>query len=309
MIENNIYNSDYYKQYDTSLGKIDYEKSNDIKDFLKSVALHIKEEFNPSTVLDAGCAMGYLVEALRDIGIEAYGVDVSRYAIEHVREDIKPYCAVGSISAPLPSSFPKHFDLVVTIEVLEHMYAEEGEKAIQNLCKITSTVLFSSSPDGYEEPTHVNVQKREYWASIFASNSFYDQIMCQPKYISTHAMVFQKSTNIIRQIEDYEHVIRQTSDNIKRLDLDNKKLLEELSSSRDVILNYTTEIEKNRQEIALLNNQNNLLNKNLIKCEEQNKALHLELAESQRSLSIIVNSKRFRFINKILSIFKKDYKY
>lgn len=308
MIDNNIYNSNYYQQYEMSAGKIDYQKSTDIKEFLKSVALHIKEEFNPTTVLDAGCAMGFLVEALRDLGIEAYGIDISRYAIEHVREDIKPYCAVGSISDPLPNLFPQKFDLAVTIEVLEHMYAKEGEKAIQNLCKISSTVLFSSSPDGYTEPTHVNVQKREYWASIFASNSFYDQLLEQPKYVAPHAIIFKKSADVIRQIEDYEHCIRQMEESIRSLNVVYRKLQEELNQSNNSISDYVTDMENMKHELMHLNEQNHVLAENLKDCEEKNQGLRLELAECQKSLDIVINSKRFRFINRILSILKREYK-
>ena len=64
--------------------------------FIKRLASQIKEKYHPQTVLDAGCAMGMLVAALRDLGVEAYGVDLSEYAISQVREDIRPYCAVGS---------------------------------------------------------------------------------------------------------------------------------------------------------------------------------------------------------------------
>ena len=63
----------------------------------------------------------YLVAALRDRGVEAYGVDISEYAISKVREDIKPYCCVGSLTESLPKQLPETYDLVVTIEVLEHL--------------------------------------------------------------------------------------------------------------------------------------------------------------------------------------------
>ena len=50
--------------------------------------------------------MGYLVEALRDLGVEAYGVDVSEYAISKVREDLKPFCKAASALEELPEAFP-----------------------------------------------------------------------------------------------------------------------------------------------------------------------------------------------------------
>lgn len=117
--------------------------------------------------------MGHLVAALRDRGIEAYGIDISDYAISNVREDIRAYCFQGSLSEPLPEAMPKHYDLVISIEVLEHLYAEDGEKAIEQLCKLTDTIIFSSTPDDFSDPTHLNVQQREYWSSLFMNNGFW----------------------------------------------------------------------------------------------------------------------------------------
>ena len=44
--------------------------------FFDWIAERITRDINPKTVLDAGCAMGFLVEGLRARGVEAWGVDV-----------------------------------------------------------------------------------------------------------------------------------------------------------------------------------------------------------------------------------------
>lgn len=67
-----IYNEEYYRQYDVGIGKVNYQNSTYTKDFLTGIAKQIVSDFHPKTVLDAGCAMGHLVAALRDLGVEAY---------------------------------------------------------------------------------------------------------------------------------------------------------------------------------------------------------------------------------------------
>ena len=114
-----IYTQNYYDQYSVGNGHEGYEDSKYTKDFLKNIAGRIYEDRKPESVLDVGCAMGYLVEALRDLGVEAYGVDVSEYAISKVREDLKPFCKAASALEELPEGFPRHFDLVTAIEVAE----------------------------------------------------------------------------------------------------------------------------------------------------------------------------------------------
>ena len=209
----NIYNQAYYH---SGCGPIPYEVPDHWVRFFGEVADHIIEDLKPQTVLDAGCAMGYLVAALRDRGVEAYGVDISDYAISMVREDIKPYCKVGSLTEVLPEPLPRHYDLVVTIEVLEHLSAEDGKKAIANLCTLSDTILFTSTPSDFTEPTHINVQQREYWAKLFAENGYFDDLDTRPTYITSYAVCFRKQTQMVRQIEQYERFIRIAEDTQKK---------------------------------------------------------------------------------------------
>src|SRR5437870_2182572 len=101
--------------------------------FFDQIAQHIVTSLQPASVLDAGCALGFLVEALRKRGVEAYGVDISDYAIQNVHESIREYCWVGSVAAALP----RCYDLIVSIEVLEHMPPVDAEQAIENFCQYT----------------------------------------------------------------------------------------------------------------------------------------------------------------------------
>lgn len=69
-------------------------------------------------VLDYGCAKGFLVKALRILGVQAWGCDISRYAIEHAEVEVRPYCVLmDGCSIP----FDCNFDWVISKDVLEHM--------------------------------------------------------------------------------------------------------------------------------------------------------------------------------------------
>src|SRR5262245_18795176 len=87
------------------------------------IAAKVVELIQPSRVLDAGCALGLRVEALRERGVEAFGVDISKYAIANVPEAVRSYCRVGSVA----DEFAEPYDLIVSIEVLEHMPAEAAD--------------------------------------------------------------------------------------------------------------------------------------------------------------------------------------
>ena len=93
-----IYSKEYYDNCDVGIGSVNYEDSEYTKGFLKTIANRIVQDVHPETVLDAECAMGHLVAALRDLEVQAYGIDISNYTISKVRKDIQPYCVVGSLT-------------------------------------------------------------------------------------------------------------------------------------------------------------------------------------------------------------------
>jgi hypothetical protein len=155
----------YYFQHGCGLP---YEASEPWRRFFGQVADRIVQGIGPRTVLDAGCAIGLLVDALRARGVEAYGIDISEYAIGQVPEAVREYCQVGSLVEPLA----RRYDLIVCIEVLEHMQPAESMAALANLCQATDDIVFSSSPTDFREPTHFNAQPPEYWAGLFAEQGF-----------------------------------------------------------------------------------------------------------------------------------------
>jgi hypothetical protein len=191
------YDAHYYEHY----GGREYKRDDYWLGFFGAIADRIVETIKPPRVLDAGCAMGMLVETLRARGVDAEGLDLSSYAIAHVAEAIRPFCRQGSIA----DEFPDRYDLIVSIEVLEHLGAREGEAAIANICRHTDDVLFSSTPFDYRESTHVNVQPPEHWAEQFARQGFYRDVDYDASFVTAWAVRFRRSQEpLARIIRDYE---------------------------------------------------------------------------------------------------------
>ncbi len=178
-----------------------YERNDAHLRFFAGIAERLIADIAPGTVLDAGCATGMLVEALRQRGVAATGIDLSSFAIERVHESVRAWCHHGSIA----DEFPARYDLIVSIEVLEHMPVRAAEAAIANFCRHTDDVLFSSSPLDYKEPTHVNVHPPEYWAAEFARHGFFRDVDFDASYITPWAARFRRGTEPLhRVVQDYE---------------------------------------------------------------------------------------------------------
>lgn len=182
------------KYYRTGLGNIPYDR--DIQggrwlNFFSTIADHVLVSNDINRVLEVGCAKGFLVECLRDRGADAYGFDVSEYAISAVRNDIKPFCSIGS--ADDPNQYIGMYDVIICIEILEHLTEKMGMKAIDLMCQHTKKILFSSSPDDFEEKTHINVQPPEYWDLQFAKNGFVRSLEMWPEQVvATHTVLYVK---------------------------------------------------------------------------------------------------------------------
>ncbi len=169
--------------------------------FFAKVAEYIEVDLHPQSVLDAGCAMGFLVEKLRERGVEAYGIDISEYAIQQVHESVRPFCQVGSITVP----FSRRYDLIVSIEVLEHLPPAQAREAIANFCQHTDQVLFSSTPLDYREVTHINVQPPEYWAELFAKQGFIRDVDYDASFLTPWTGLFRRAdVNIPCLVRDFE---------------------------------------------------------------------------------------------------------
>lgn len=191
--------------YQGSCG-VPYDRSEHWLNFFGSVADRIVSDLQPRTVLDAGCAKGFLVEALRDRGVEAWGVDISEYAIAQVRPDVRPYCRVGSLTEPLA----QQYDLIICIEVLEHLTPQEAEAAVKNFCQHTDDIIFSSTPLDYKEATHVNVRPPDYWAEVFARQGFFRDVDYEPGYLTYWAARFRRTReSAARVVAAYERRLWQ----------------------------------------------------------------------------------------------------
>jgi cellulose synthase/poly-beta-1,6-N-acetylglucosamine synthase-like glycosyltransferase/glycosyltransferase involved in cell wall biosynthesis len=183
------YDAEYYR---TGCGPKPYEHNEYWLRFFGSLADALIAYLHPQTVFDAGCALGFLVESLRDRGIQAWGADISEFAIQNVREDIRPFTRVASITQPLNTAAPR-YDLVACIEVLEHLTPDEAARAISNLAAVTDTILFSSTPSDFNEPTHINVRPPADWLELFSAHGFSPDLAFNTSLLSPHAMLLRRS--------------------------------------------------------------------------------------------------------------------
>ena len=181
-----LYGPEYYASH---CGPVPYARTEHWLGFFGGVADVLIRSFAPRRVFDAGCAIGLLVEAFWDRGVEAHGRDLSEWAIGQVRADVRSWCQAGSIADPVGAEY----DLITCIEVLEHMPEVDAIRAVHALAAAAPRILFSSSPTDLEEPTHINVRPPAYWLSLWASVGFAPSVTHDAGYLAPHAYVVERS--------------------------------------------------------------------------------------------------------------------
>jgi SAM-dependent methyltransferase len=110
------------------------------------VAAYLLWRFFPITrSLDVGCALGFVVEALRELGIEADGTDVSQYAVDHATPGAVGHLRRGDLLSRLPYSRGQ-FDVVSALEVLEHIGPDDVPRALTELHRVCRGWLVCTIP-------------------------------------------------------------------------------------------------------------------------------------------------------------------
>jgi SAM-dependent methyltransferase len=228
---------------------IPYERNDHWLTFFGAIADGIVERLRPRTVLDVGCAMGFLVEALRDRGVGAWGIDVSEYAIARVGESTQSFCVVAAADGPLPAAFPARFDLVTCVEVLEHIDTERAAAALMNLCRWGDRVLFSSSSTDYGEPTHVNVKRGEVWAAHFAERGYLRNFDVDVSFLTPWAVLYEPAlttvpTVVARYEREYAEARRENI-HLRHRVVDSDRQRAELEAD---VRRLTAELEKSESK-------------------------------------------------------------
>lgn len=116
----------------------------------RTVARDIIQEYSlmpGNRVLDIGCAKGFLVKdlMLECPGLEAFGIDVSEYALKNCEPEVIGRLQIGdAVSLPFPDD---SFDLVLSINTLHNLSRQElliALKEIQRITKQQSYIVVDS---------------------------------------------------------------------------------------------------------------------------------------------------------------------
>lgn len=155
----------------TNYGKtfFDYVNSGAIRSARRVIPL-LLAELEIASVLDIGCGQGAWLSVWKELGVES----VSGIDGDYVDRDCLLISPKDFIAHDLVERFDlqRRFDLVVTMEVAEHLPEECNPAFVKSLVRHGDLVLFSAAPKGQGGHNHINEQDYEYWRKLFSRHGY-----------------------------------------------------------------------------------------------------------------------------------------
>lgn len=133
-------------------------------------------------ILDIGCAKGFLLYEIKKLNptLQVYGVDISKYAIANAKEEVKSNLTNGSAdNLPFEDHF---FDLVISINTIDHLDTEGCAKALHEIERVKKSNSFITvnswlTPAQKENILAWNlvsktIMSAEEWKNFFSANKY-----------------------------------------------------------------------------------------------------------------------------------------
>ena len=172
------FDREYYEQ-GTMTGKSLYTNYRWLPELTLPLAHHIAVDCNldkHQTICDFGCAKGYLVYALRLLGYESYGVDISKYAISKAPKEVN-----GHVTCIEPLAEFGFYDWIICKDILEHIPYEDIDSQLmmlRNSCKKMMVMVPLGDGEKYfidayeKDVTHAIRENLDWWIRLFESVGF-----------------------------------------------------------------------------------------------------------------------------------------
>ena len=141
-------------------------------------------------ILDVGCGKGFLLFDFTKVvpGVEVCGLDISEYAIENSKEEIKDHLQVGN-AIKLP--FEDHsFDFVYSITTLHNLHCYDLDKALREIERVGKKNKYICVESYRNEVEKANLLYWQVTCEAFNTPEEWDWWFKQTGYIGDHSFIY-----------------------------------------------------------------------------------------------------------------------
>lgn len=169
------------------------------------------EIVKPKSVIDIGCGVGTWLAAAKSLGAQEV-VGVEGAWIKDARIAITEPVVVADLEMAIPVT--DRFDLVICMEVAEHLSKRRAPSLISDLCRLSDIVLFGAAVPGQGGNNHVNEQWQSYWADLFRSEGRLPHDVVRPKVWRSDKVEFWYKQNALLYMTEQKAAELNCSDTL-----------------------------------------------------------------------------------------------
>jgi SAM-dependent methyltransferase len=141
-------------------------------------------------ILDVGCGKGFLLYEITLLipGVEVYGLDVSDYAIEHAKEEIKDRIQLGNANS-LPFT-DKYFDLVYSLNTLHNLHNYDLDKALREMERVSKKNKYLCVESYRTEEEKANLLYWQVTCEAFCTPEEWEWWFKQTGYTGDYSLIY-----------------------------------------------------------------------------------------------------------------------
>ena len=166
----------------------------------RTILAPLVQTISPTSILDVGCGHGAWLLTARELGVDhVQGVDgpwIDLDALVIPQDSFVPH----SLEQPL--NLDRRFDLVVRLEVAEHLPAEAADGFVQSLVRHGDVILFSAAIPFQGGKHRVNEQWPGYWAQKFAAHGYHAVDAIRPRIWSDESVLWWLRQNTLMYLSE-----------------------------------------------------------------------------------------------------------
>ena len=153
--------------------------------------------FSPKSVLDVGCGIGTFLAAFKAAGVaDLMGIDgpwVNKellfsniHSDEFIEQDLSK-----------PWNLQQKYDLVLSLEVAEHIEPEYADVFVRNLVAAGDVLIFSAAVPNQGGQNHLNEQWLFYWKEKFLKHDYVIHDVLKPFFWNNPRIFFWYKQNMV----------------------------------------------------------------------------------------------------------------
>jgi len=145
---------------------------------------------NSSRVLDVGCGKGFLLYEMKVLlpELEVQGLDISRYALEHAKEEVRPFLDFGwAQELPYEDSY---FDLVISLTTLHNLYIYDLAKALKEIERVKKGSSYIVVESYRNEEEKANLMHWQLTCECFFTPAEWEWLFNENGYTGDYSFIY-----------------------------------------------------------------------------------------------------------------------